>query len=545
MFKLSVSNILFLFLFSIPNTLLSLGILVIINGVIIGRPFFSARHLGMIFFSMVVLSFLLNIFFQQKIVAYSYKLIYEHEVSIVEKFLKASFTQLEKIGFQRLYGIIEDLRTFVFLPSVISNTITSLMTLIICLVYFSIVSPFSAIIVVSLITMIAVLYMSIKKSVTLVSKVERQRQLNDNYFTITEDILKGFKGLKLSNIRRSNLIEKFLRPNRKSVKKLGTDITNRFLVINLFSQYGLYLVLGIVIFLLPKLHLLNKEQLTSFVISLLFIRGPIISLIAMQDFYTKAYVANKRITGFLKESTGSPSVQQDLDVEHYDRRVSELKFENVLYQYQDHSLETAFVLGPLNITIKEGETIFVIGGNGSGKSTFINLLTGICAPTSGKAYLNGREISSDSQSYCNHISAIFTDHHLFSEHYENYSLNNNDTYEQWLQIMELDNIISKNREASYKRNFSKGQGKRMALIFSILEERPILVLDEWAADQDPYFRKYFYETVLPKLKQQGKTIIAVTHDDMYFKQADRIIQFDYGQIVKDIPANKPMLTEIV
>ncbi|HEY0067881.1 MAG TPA: ATP-binding cassette domain-containing protein, partial [Flavisolibacter sp.] len=158
-------------------------------------------------------------------------------------------------------------------------------------------------------------------------------------------------------------------------------------------------------------------------------------------------------------------------------------------------------------------------------------------------YLNGREVAAESQAYRSHISAIFTDNHLFSQNYENYSLENNEEYEQLLKTMELDTVLSKDREASARRKFSKGQGKRMALIFAMLENRPILVLDEWAADQDPYFRKYFYEILLPRLRKQGKTIIAVTHDDAYFRQADRIIKFDYGHIVKDIRVSEEMMEQ--
>ncbi|WP_220100736.1 hypothetical protein [Chitinophaga oryzae] len=64
--------------------------------------------------------------------------------------------------------------------------------------------------------------------------------------------------------------------------------------------------------------------------------------------------------------------------------------------------------------------------------------------------------------------------------------------------------------------------------------RPLLVLDKWAADQDPHFRRYFYEQLLPKLRKQGKTVIAVTHDDAYFKHADRLMKFEYERIVKDM-----------
>jgi putative ATP-binding cassette transporter len=83
-------------------------------------------------------------------------------------------------------------------------------------------------------------------------------------------------------------------------------------------------------------------------------------------------------------------------------------------------------------------------------------------------------------------------------------------------------------------DLSGGQRKRLALLVAMLEDRPIIVLDEWAADQDPVFRKKFYEVILPELKRQGKTIIAITHDDRYFEGADRQLKLEDGQIAADI-----------
>jgi len=64
-----------------------------------------------------------------------------------------------------------------------------------------------------------------------------------------------------------------------------------------------------------------------------------------------------------------------------------------------------------------------------------------------------------------------------------------------------------------------------------LEGNDFIVLDEWAADQDPVFRKKFYTVILPRLKAEGKTIIALTHDDAYFDAADHIINLDEGRVV--------------
>jgi len=69
------------------------------------------------------------------------------------------------------------------------------------------------------------------------------------------------------------------------------------------------------------------------------------------------------------------------------------------------------------------------------------------------------------------------------------------------------------------------------LLTAYLEDRPIYVFDEWAADQDPHFKSVFYAQPLPDLKARGKTALVVTHDDRYFHSADRVIKLDYGKIV--------------
>ena len=82
-------------------------------------------------------------------------------------------------------------------------------------------------------------------------------------------------------------------------------------------------------------------------------------------------------------------------------------------------------------------------------------------------------------------------------------------------------------------NLSQGQRKRLALLTAYLEDRPIYIFDEWASDQDPVFKDVFYRQLLPELKNQGKTVIAISHDDRYFDQCDRLIKLEYGKIIED------------
>ncbi|SKA45467.1 putative ATP-binding cassette transporter [Chitinophaga eiseniae] len=539
MFRISIRNFFYLMLFCIPNTLLSVGILVIMNNIVSGKALMITAHQDITFFSLIAVSFVLNVIVQKKITSFSNKLIYENELRIMEKFQEAGLHQLERIGSQRIYGAIEDMRMLVLLPGMISTAITLVLTLLICIVYFFVVSAPSALFVIGLIAGIIGIYFAVNKKIA--GKVHLLRQLNDNYFNLVDDILKGFKELKLSRTRRANLHEKYLKPNRADVRNTENYVANYLSVINLISQYGLYVIIGVVIFILPRLDLLSASEISAFVVVLLFVRGPINALTSMQTFFTKAFAANKRIVAFLKEMDALPGEGEVPGAAGRAEVLRELRFENISYKYPGAPTDAAYALQQLNLTVSGGEVIFIVGGNGSGKSTFVNILSGIYTPLEGRVLLNGKPILDDLQHYRDHIAAVFSDHHLFSANYEDYSLKNNEAYIALLGTMELNTIVKDDDEESARRKFSKGQSKRMALIYAMLEKRPLLVLDEWAADQDPHFRKYFYEQLLPKFRKQGKTIVAVTHDDAYFKHADRIIKFEYGNIVKDIQPDNSVL----
>lgn len=529
MFKLKFSYVIYLLLYAIPNTILSFGIVYIINNVISGKTEFLTDYMGIVFVSTVIYTYLLNIVFQKKINKYSFEVLYENEKKIFDKILKAPLITLEKLGSQRFYTAIEDLRIFATFPEVVTHTINSLLMLLLCMIYLFTLSVSAALVVVGLIILIAVTYFLVIS--TMSQKVAHLRKYNEHYYKYVDDVIKGFKGFKLSTHRREKLMQDHLSPNRENAKILDFNINYVFLSINLISQYGLYLVIGAILFLLPEIGLLQREDVISYVVILLFVSGPINNLINMQNVYTRLTVANNRIKKFLKDFDSSEVIVtlKTVDTEAF----SSLRFNQIHFEYENNTAEKTFALGPVNLSIEKGEMIFIIGGNGSGKSTFINILTGLYQPTEGEIIVNEQKNTTGKTTTQNLISAVFTDNHIFSNNYDAYALENNKEYQELLRIMELDKVITDDKEDSARRPFSKGQGKRMSLIFALLEDKPILVLDEWAADQDPHFRKYFYENLLPKLKQEGKTIIAVTHDDAYFRYADRILKFDYGEIVKD------------
>jgi len=526
MLKVSIKNIFFLILFAFPNTILSFGILFIINQAISGNKDYEEPYLGWSFLVIIIFTYLLNIIFQKKLNKHSYHILYENEKSIFKRILRTKLLTLEKHGTQRFYTAIEDLRIFATLPEVITHTINSLLMLLLCLVYMFSLSMYAGISILILIILVAVVYFIVLR--TMNGKVATLRKFNEHYYNYVNDVIKGFKNLKVNSTLSKNLLSTNLLPNRDQAKELDYNINYVFLSINLISQYGLYLIIGAILFILPKFNLLLKEDIISFVVILLFVTGPISNLINMQNVYTRFSVANKRINNFLIDFTGEKENEETVKKVDFET----LNFKNISFQYEN-TAEQSFALNNINLKIQKGEIIFIIGGNGSGKSTFINILTGLYDHQEGEIILNDKKLQSKKKLQ-SLISPVFTDNYVFSHNYDDYQLENNINYQSLLELMQMNKVVSNTSEESARRNFSKGQSKRMSLIFALLEERPILVLDEWAADQDPHFRKYFYEVLLPRFKREGKTIIAVTHDDAYFKQADRIIKFEYGQIISDI-----------
>jgi putative ATP-binding cassette transporter len=206
-----------------------------------------------------------------------------------------------------------------------------------------------------------------------------------------------------------------------------------------------------------------------------------------------------------------------------------LTLQNIQFAYPTPSGVSGFSLGPINLTVRAGEILFIIGGNGCGKTTLVHVLTGLYRPLSGTFSLDDRIVKMTD--YRHYFAAVFSDVHLFERLY---GLDRVDEQQvnRLLAQMDLAPRVRYVDDRFSTLKLSAGQRKRLALVVSLLENKPIYLFDEWAADQAPDFRRYFYQELLPALKAQGKTLIVVSHDERYFTVADRVIKIEYGQVVE-------------
>jgi len=213
-------------------------------------------------------------------------------------------------------------------------------------------------------------------------------------------------------------------------------------------------------------------------------------------------------------------------------QLEQLELVDIQYEYQGEEGER-FTLGPLNVRIKQGECLFVVGGNGSGKTTLANLLVGIYPPDRGEIRLNGVVITDEQREiYRQHFAVVFNDFFLFDDVVE-VGQRTESEVNRLLCLLKLDHKITFADGRFSTTALSQGQRKRLALLQAWLENRPFYLFDEWAADQDPGFKAVFYNVLLPMLQAEGKTILAITHDDRYFHLADRLIKLESGHIVAD------------
>jgi putative ATP-binding cassette transporter len=222
-------------------------------------------------------------------------------------------------------------------------------------------------------------------------------------------------------------------------------------------------------------------------------------------------------------------------------RFQRIEMRNVEFRYVHERSDSVFQVGPVDFTLRSGDLVFITGGNGSGKSTFLKLLAGLYEPDSGEITLDGARVNEKRRGqYRSLIAAVFADYHLFRRLY---GIADPDPLEveRLLEQFKLDRKTSLSDGEFKTIELSSGQRRRLALIVSLLEKRPILMLDEWAADQDPEFRRKFYHELLPALHRGGATVVVVSHDDRYLDEMEvqgRRLRMDEGRFVQGHPVEE-------
>jgi len=348
------------------------------------------------------------------------------------------------------------------------------------------------------------------------------------------DFLDGFKEVRLNATRSDDLFHDALDVSKTAANiKIRTQAETFKMIVT--SQISMYVLLGAVVFVAPNLSdTLGGSSIAKTTTALLFVVGACFGLVQSIPILLNANASAYRIDR-LEDALQSTLVDEERRAIVAPKHFERIQMRSIEFRYVDKFSDTVFKIGPIDFTLERGELVFITGGNGSGKSTFLRVFAGLYPPDSGEVFLDGRPVTdANRDEYRGLMSAIFFDYHLFQRLY---GISDADPGEvdRLLTLFRLADKTSLTAGEFRTLDLSGGQRRRLALIVSLLEKRPIMLLDEWTAEQDPEFRGKFYDELLPEMMRAGATIVVITHDDRYLDELHlpaRRIKMDYGRIVE-------------
>lgn len=362
----------------------------------------------------------------------------------------------------------------------------------------------------------------------------RAREASDALFDHLRGLTDGAKELKMNAPRRHAFLERQL---ERTSARLQRDDSIAYTIFAAGSTWGrvlFLLVTGLIIFVLPRFMAISPPVILGYCLTLIQMMAPLDGILATLPKLSYAAVAGKKV-----EQLGLSLEMSPREEDHGPKAVPSPEWNRLELQQITHSYRgeegLSFKLGPIQLTFESGELVFLTGGNGSGKTTLAKLLLGLYTPESGEILLDGERIAEgNSDRYRQLFSTVFADFFIFRELVGLDASSGDHSALQYLDRLQLMGKVQIHDGVLSTTDLSQGQRKRLALLTAYLDDRPIYFFDEWAADQDPLFKEIFYCQLLPELKERGKTVFVISHDDRYFHVADRVIKLTNGRVEHDI-----------
>lgn len=512
-------------LLSLASAGVGVGVIAFINQKLIesaGAPW----HVLPTFFGLVLLLLAVTLAAQLTLTMLGHHFVYDLRGRLIKQILDTDIETLERIGSAGLLASLSvDIRNitfaFVRLPEIVQGIVITVGAA----AYLAWLSP----------GMLAVTTLWVAVTMVigwfLVQKVYHHlaqiRETEDALYCDYESFIDGRKELALNRSRARRLYDTDYEGHASSYRRhiIRSD-TFHLSAVN-WSNIMMVGAIGVVFFMANGLGWANTNIAATFSLTLLFLRTPLIQAIGALPTLLNAQVAFRKLER-LKLADYTP----EFGVTSPDADWSTIELREVTYQYPDQQ-GRGFVVGPINITLKRGELVFLIGGNGSGKSTLARLLTGLYRPQSGEIVVDGLPLTTDQdwQVFRQRFSSVFTDFHQFDRLLGPAGQTPDpELLDDWLNKLQMSKKLEIDSNQVTNPQLSQGQRKRLALLLAVVEKRGFMLLDEWAADQDPQFRRYFYRELLEHLHNLGVTIFAISHDDHYFEHADRLLEMKEGRM---------------
>lgn len=452
------------------------------------------------------------------------------------RILASPLRQLEEIGAPCLLATLtDDIQSvsntvFIIPPITINIAIVAG-----CLSYMCWLSWFVFLITFGLMILGIISYQLLQTRALAFLKLAREQQ--DRLFKHFRAITEGIKELKLHRQRRQQFLYEELQLTALSSQNHNIDGMTIYAAAGSWGQLLFFVAIGLVLFVLPSFQVVKISILSGYVLTILYLTSPLEDIMGRLPHFSRATIALKKIESLgLSLTTDSDKIELDVQPPGLDPSWQRLELLGVTHVYRGEQEESGFIFGPVNLALQHGDLVFIVGGNGSGKSTLAKLITGLYIPEAGEIRVDGQPITNHNREwYRQQFSVVFSDFYLFESLLGLRNSNLDTTTRDHLIQLQLDHKVQVKDGVLSTTALSQGQRKRLALLTAYLENRPIYVFDEWASDQDPTFREIFYKQLVPQLRDRGKTVLVISHDDRYFHLANRIVKLDYGKLEEDVP----------
>lgn len=506
---------------SLASAALGIGLIAFINVKLIETTHASMAVLPQ-FLGFLLLLMVVTLGSQLALTTLGHHFVYQLRGQFIKRIMDTDIERIEQIGnAQLLASLSSDIRNitlaFVRLPELLQGVILSVG----CAAYLGWLSP--KMLLVTVLWLIVTIVVSFKLVGRVYRHLNHVREAEDKLQKDYEKVIEGRKELALNRQRAQQIYQDEYQADAAHYRThvIGAD-TFHLSAVN-WSNIMMLGAIGMVFYMANSLGWSNNAVAATFSLTLLFLRTPLLQAVGALPTLLSAQVAFRKLK-LLRLAEYQPDFALVKPHAHW----QQLELRDLYFDYEGQG----FGIGPINLTLERGETVFLIGGNGSGKSTLAMLLTGLYVPKSGQILLDGVPIDAQNVAdYRQLFSAVFTDFHLFGKIIgKDGQTPDSAVVTDWLQQLKMAEKLTINENLIENLQLSKGQQKRVALLLAAAEGRDFLLLDEWAADQDPQFRRTFYRDLLPRLAAMGKTVLAISHDDHYFQHADRLLEMRQGQL---------------
>lgn len=443
------------------------------------------------------------------------------------------FRKLEAVGGPKVLSALTEHSThvaefFVSFPSILVNSIIVSG----CLVYMAWLSWqvfLAAVLVIGLGTLgYHLAHLRAIRHLDVASK--EQDRLFDHFRSLVD----GAKELRLNAAKRLRFSKEVLGGSIEAVRRERAFGMSVFVVSAAWGNFLIYAFIGLVLFVLVGDVPDRARVMTGFALVFVYMVAPLENLLLTLPRANLAKVSGARIDEITRQLEQSEADVPQLATP----TLTSLTLQGLCHRYYHEGADDLFTLGPVDLRFEPGQITYLVGGNGSGKTSLAKLLVGLYRPEQGAIVFNGETVDdAGSDRYRQAFSAIFSDFHLFDQLLDGAAADLDGRGNKLIEKLHMQHKVQIKDGAFTTRALSQGQRKRLALVVAYLEDRPFLVFDEWAADQDPVFKEVFYRELLPELKGLGKCVLVISHDDRYFHLADRLVRMENGQIVAvELPA---------